>query len=289
MGSVRHLLCVDLESWVFSKKMNEKNLSVRELRALDGGYTLEALDYLLRTLRRYDQTLTFFVVTKLEELYPGMLQRILDAGHEVGWHTHSHEVVENAEVLRRQLEQSEKVFARYPIRGFQAPSVTFGREGYRVLKDYGFLYSSSVYGNTAMLYDFDGVYEIPVSTAKTNVRPKPDEMRFPSDMRIQTIRQFGIPYGSSFFWAIAGPRYYARKLREAERESRICNLFIHEWQLVTPQSAEYRKDISVMSGRLFSLFFLPYRVNMASMFEYLLAHYSFGRCIDYLNTKVNLR
>lgn len=45
---------------------------------------------LLDTLKEYGIVATFFVVGKNAELYPDIMQRIRDDGHEIGNHTYSH-------------------------------------------------------------------------------------------------------------------------------------------------------------------------------------------------------
>src|SRR3989344_1978091 len=177
----KHLLCIDFESWIFSERINKKRLNLKELRKLDNGYTLQVADYILKTLKKYKQKVTFFLVFKLEQLYPGLIDKILSHGHEIGWHGHSHAVIYNTKILKEELEASKKLLQKYSIKGFQAPTITFIREGYSLLKKYGFLYSSSIYGDSEKIYKLDGVYEIPVSVSNTFHSPSESEIDFPSN------------------------------------------------------------------------------------------------------------
>lgn len=268
---MKHILAIDFESWIFSKKINALNLSLDELKQLDNGYTKKTLEYLLGTLKKYNQKTTFFIVTKLEELYPGIIGAIKKEGHEIGWHTHTHREINSKEALLDELSLAEKIIKKYKIKGFQAPSIIFFRDGYRLLKQAGFVYSSSIYGNSQEKYDFDGVIEFPVSTSNENYKPAQNQIVFPANFQLSKIFQYGIPYGSSFFWGLLGKKYYSEKLSKAAREGRICNLFIHDWQLVRPTSKEYKKDTSFFWNPLF----LPYKINVAPLFEYLLANFKF--------------
>lgn len=275
----KHLLSINLESWVFSEKINAKNLSLEELRKLDDGYTLKALEHVLTLLKKYNQKITFFVVTKLEELYPGIIDRILREGHELAWHTHTHTLIKSADILIAELEAAKKIIDKYSIKGFQPPEIVFIKEGYKILKDYGFLYSSSIYGNTQAHYNYKGIFEIPVSVSNKKYLPSFEKIVFPNNMTLNNILKFGIPFGSGLFWGIFGKKYYLKKLNNAERENRTYNFFIHEWQLISPWSKEYKKDISFFINPLFLL----YRINVNYMFKLLLSKYKFGKFIDYYN------
>ncbi len=278
----KQLLCIDFESWVSSERLNKKKLSLNELRVLDNKFTEESLDYILKTLKKYNQKITFFLVFKLEEMYPGIIERILRDGHEIGWHGHTHAIIRNTKILRDELEKSKSLLKKYSIKGFQAPIVHFIKEGYPLLRDYGFTYSSSVYGNSNMLYKFNDVYEIPVSVSNRSYIPEKNKLIFPGDMKIKGFMTQGIPFGSSLFWGILGKNYYSKKLNEANSNGEICNLFIHNWQLLRPNSTEYKKDVNFWSNPSFFSLFTFYRKDVSDMFEYLLSRFEFGRYIDYI-------
>lgn len=273
----RLFLAIDFESWIFSDQINQKKLTNKQLLNLDRGYTPRALNYLLKITKKYNQKIIFFVVSKLEELYPGIHKEILRHGHEVGWHTYSHAVIKDKETLRRELESSKEIIRKYKVRGFQAPAITFVKEGYKILKDYGFTYSSSIYGNSDVIHNFGGISEIPVSASNTKHKPKKKEVKFPSNMNVSGLLRFGIPYGSGYFWGILGKNYYHKKLTASKKNRKIANLFIHEWQLIRPTSDEYKKDIKIFSRPLF----LPYRLNVSHIFEHLLANFRFQRFKDF--------
>lgn len=279
------LLTIDLESWIFSKRINDRKLNVSELRKLDNDYAIHTLEHVLNLLRKHNQKITFFVVAKLEELYPGLIEKILRAGHEVGWHGYSHATITNVKILQQELENSKEILRRYAIRGFQAPSIVFFREGYALLEEYGFLYSSSIYGNANIVYNFNGIYEIPVSVSNKNYKPRGEDIVFPSNLSLANLLKFGVPFGSSLFWGILGVEYYFKRLQRAKRSNATVNLFMHEWQLVTPDTNDYKKDIGIAANPFSNLLFLPYRINVMKMFEYLISKFSFQRCIDYLGEK----
>lgn len=274
----KHLLSVDFESWIFSERINQKGLSNKELIKLDNGYTYKALRYLLKSLREKKQKITFFVVTKLEELYPGLIDKILAEGHEVGWHSHTHQNTADIDILKKELLSAEKIIRKYKIKGYQAPRISFTKKGYSLLKDFGFEYSSSTYGNANIIHEYNGISEIPVSTHNEEYSPRKSEVIFPSTMGIRNIKRYGLPIGSSFFWSILGKYYYNRKLENAKQQEKVINMFIHEWQLLRPSSEAYKKDVSIFLHPQF----IPYRLNVDKMFLEMLDRHNFMRFIDYL-------
>jgi len=277
---------MDFESWIVSREMNKHSLSNSELRKLDNGYTLSTLHFVLNLLKKHNQKITFFVVFKLEELFPGLIKKILSEGHEVGWHGYSHSFLTNTEILEKELAASKKLLRKYDIKGFQAPNISFFRGGYKLLKKSGFVYSSSIYGNSSRVYNLDGIYEIPVSVASEWHDPEESEIYFPSNMSVSNIFRFGIPFGSSYFWSVLKGNYYHKKLHQFSKKKRVANLFIHNWQLMKPQSLSKKYNMnSTIGNMLEKIFFYPYRINVNQMFEYLLKNFSFQKTIDYIKTK----
>lgn len=267
----KHVLAVDLESWVFSRKIDSLALSIDKLRLLEDRYIYEVLDYILPLLKKHKQKITFFVVTKLEELYPGLFDRIKKDGHEIGWHTHTHARVDNVATLVKELEMAKDIITSYNMKGFQAPEIFFFKGGYKILKQYGFTYSSSLYGNSGYVYTFDGIAEWPVSVSNRAFAPKAREIVFPCNLSFLKLLSYHIPFGSGLFWGILGKNYYLKKIDEMTKRRESVNMFIHDWQLVRPKAKGYKKDVSFFWNPLFT----PYKIDVDDLFELLLTTYKF--------------
>ncbi|MDP1721676.1 MAG: polysaccharide deacetylase family protein [Candidatus Gottesmanbacteria bacterium] len=275
------LLCMDFETAISSRKIHQENFSINKLRDLDNGDTLKALETILNILKKYNQTITFFIVFKLEKIYPGIINKILSHGHEVGWHGYSHSFLNDKFILKKELDESYSLIKKYNIQGFQAPNITFFKAGYPLLKRYGLRYSSSIYGNSSALYNFDGILEIPVSVSNSSHDPDPKEISFPVNLSPVNLLKLGIPFGSSYFWSLLGHKYYSKKLDIAKKENRTVNLFIHNWQLYSSNRLnKIRTDERI--GLFANPLFYPYKINVMNMFENLLSKYKFTRCIDYI-------
>lgn len=279
---MKHLLCMDFESWILSRELLPAKLSDKELIRLDDGYTWRSLDFTLKLLKKYRTKITFFVVFKLEDLFPGIIDRILRDGHEVGWHSYSHALLVDDAVLKKELQKSRRLLKKYSIKGFQAPDLFFFKKGYRFLFDAGIRYSSSMYGNSNMVYTFSGIKEIPISTSRSTYAPTSSQVSFPANMSLRNLLTFGIPYGSSYFWSVLGFPYYAHKLEEANRKKKTVNLFIHNWQLMLPHSNSKRFIPNEQAPFFRNPLYTPYKINVVPCMESLLSQFKFQKCDDYV-------
>lgn len=94
---------------------------------------------------------TFFVPGWTAENHPGLLDSILDRGHEVGAHGYLHERLHEispereVEVLDRSLETLDRLAGIRP-QGYRSPSFQLNRGTPSLLKSRGFEYDSSLMG-----------------------------------------------------------------------------------------------------------------------------------------------
>jgi polysaccharide deacetylase family protein (PEP-CTERM system associated) len=156
---------------------------VRERTPLDGRYsesvrpnTRKYLDWLSQTNSRC----TFFIVGRVAEEFPDLIEEIIGRGHETACHSYDHTNLTHMseDEFKRDLEKNVNALRKSgatEIRGFRAPTfslVPSTRWTYRVLKEFGFQYSSSVLPAKNPLFgwsDFggeqliDGIYEIPMN------------------------------------------------------------------------------------------------------------------------------
>lgn len=107
-----------------------------------------AVPKLLEMLRHYDIRASFFVPGFTADLYPDMIRRIADEGHEVAHHGYLHEKTtaltdaEEAEMLDRGLESLDRIGIR-PT-GYRAPWWEYNYRTTDMLIERGFTYDSSL-------------------------------------------------------------------------------------------------------------------------------------------------
>jgi hypothetical protein len=270
-------MSIDLES--SAQDQDYLSLTSEQRKKRDNGETLRQAEFLLKELDRRRVRLTWFVVAEIAEWYPGLVPMIRSSGHEIGWHTWNHEMTLSPEALDRQLAGSKEFLTKWKPVSYQAPAITFFKEGYRALREHGFRYSLSTYGRTRRAFKMDGVVECPVSTYFLGAGEAP--VSYPANMGYAVSRG-GIPFGSSFCYAL-GYRFARWFIDRSLASGSFVNMFIHNWQLC-PASEEARRA----KWRFFrqNPAFLMYMPDVSRMFFRLMEEYRWGRADEVL---ANLR
>lgn len=133
-----------LSLWIVRKMTSPGPLSRGEF----GAY---AIPRILAALDQYGVTATFFIPGHTIETYPEECRRIRDAGHEIGVHGYAHELVsdlgdgEESRVTQKALDVIDKTLGVKPV-GMRTPSWDFTATTTDVLKEFDFLYDSSLMG-----------------------------------------------------------------------------------------------------------------------------------------------
>jgi peptidoglycan-N-acetylglucosamine deacetylase len=125
--------------------------------AARGEFTLPATDRILQLLDARGLPATFFVPGQTARAFPGLVNRIAEAGHEIGHHGYAHEdpttlsAGEEEAALDRGLEALRDVAGITPS-GYRAPCWTHTPRTTGLLRDRGFSYDSSLMGRDVELY-----------------------------------------------------------------------------------------------------------------------------------------
>src|SRR5262249_52423231 len=143
--AMRHAFTVDVEDWYQGIPIARDAWTTAE-RRLDHG-----LNVLLELLDACGARATFFVLGPVAEEHPELVRRIADAGHEVGCHGWSHDLLYRMTPERFRNETArataciEDVVGR-PIRAYRAAYFSITRASLwalDVLAGLGFRYDSS--------------------------------------------------------------------------------------------------------------------------------------------------
>lgn len=104
---------------------------------------------LLNLFKKHDLKSTFFITSYFAEKHPKQVNQILDQGHEVGSHGHSHYYRGNSRLdLRKDVELSKEIIEKITgekLKGFRAPQMQFSLGLVKILKELGFEYDSSIH------------------------------------------------------------------------------------------------------------------------------------------------
>ncbi|GAB4385099.1 MAG: DUF3473 domain-containing protein [Phycisphaerales bacterium] len=153
-ADMTHALSFDIEDWfhiVEVRAVENPNLwpELHARSSLVERYT----DLILEICARHQTRATFFILGWVAERHPGLVQRIAEAGHELGTHSFWHRKVYelSPDEFREDMRQSIDVIEQASgakVHGFRAPSfsITAGTEwAFDVIVELGLLYDASLF------------------------------------------------------------------------------------------------------------------------------------------------
>jgi len=183
---------------------------------------------LLKLLQKNNTKATYFLLGKVIEEHPKIIQEIIDEGHEIGCHTYQHKELYNLspesfkeEILSCQQLIRENYGIEY--KGFRAPYFSLDERSWwalDILKDTGFEYDSSIYpgdnkrtGIKGFRKDIhlleNGLPEVPLSNFK--------------------LLKFDVGLGGAYF-RILPFLYFKQKFMAASKKAPVI-FYIHPWEL----------------------------------------------------------
>jgi len=240
-------LSIDFESWTYPNLPNFRTLNSQQRKKLDNGYVKESVEKILRILKSHQVKITFFVVSQLYDWYPEEIEKIAHEGHEIAYHTHTHDILKTKEDLINTLKKSKKFLQRFKPLGFRAPTFLIREDYFPILRDYGFKYDSSVYDDYSLKKVIDGVVEIPVS------------------------KMLNLPIGSGYFAAVLGKKIKKFYQRINQQRKPVVS-FVHNWQIIKPKNASFPDWRFVLKHPLY----FPYTLSIYQNFNFLLENFSFA-------------
>lgn len=182
---------------------------------------------------RHGVRATFFIVGWTAERNPGLVRDIVDAGHEVGCHSHLHRAIWNLQRdefradLRQAIAAIENV-AGVKVQGFRAPTFSVVKRtlwALDILAEEGLRYDSSIF---PVRHDYYGMPDSPTSIFQWQL-PAGKLYEIP----MTTVKRLGrnLPAGGGGYLRLL-PFWYNRwALRSLERQGRPAVVYLHPWEL----------------------------------------------------------
>lgn len=222
MRKIRNVLSFDIESWTHRDKI----ANGKRRKAIDDGFIVRSSRKILDLLKKIDVKTTFFILGEIYEWYPELINEINRAGHEIAYHSHSHKLMFNKTILKKELDKSYPFIKRFNPIGFRAPEIYLRESCQETLAFNGFKYDSSTYGPFELCQRVKKILEIPVSTYKIRGNPI---LQFPRHLTVNLCTR-EIPFGSGYFIGLLGTKtsYFINQLN---KDHKPAVLFIHNWQL----------------------------------------------------------
>ncbi|MEZ6132854.1 MAG: DUF3473 domain-containing protein [Planctomycetaceae bacterium] len=175
---------------------------------------------------------TFFVLGWVAERYPQLVRDIQNAGHEIGCHSHWHQLVYELgpDRFRADLEQSQDCLQQItgqPVTAFRAPSFSITNKSLwalDILAETGFETDSSIY---PVRHDRYGIPNAPTAPHVITTTAGPIR-EFPG-----MVFQLGatrVPVGGGGYLRLLPWSATAPLLRGVRRQGRPLNVYIHPWE-----------------------------------------------------------
>jgi hypothetical protein len=142
-------LTVDVEEGFHGLWPSARRTMVRYKHELPEGTFIRPLRSILKLFEEEHVRSTFFVLGKIAEAFPEVVEEIHDLGHEVASHGYSHvdltkiSLTELEEMERKNYDRLTKITGEVP-RGFRAPFFGINPSIISLLSKIGYVYDSSV-------------------------------------------------------------------------------------------------------------------------------------------------
>ena len=277
----RVLLSIDYEPWYALVRRFDGLSGTNERRELDGGFTRLAIDPILEMLG--DAQASFYLVGEIADWYPDVPQKIVSAGHELGFHCQIHRPLVTVDDVARDLQSSSAWRKQYGVRGYRAPMVRTIEGVYSTLERADFTYSSSIYGQAGYILQKGNIWEIPVSTYRIFGRAD-STLQAPRHLAMKLLLGGELPYGSSFTIGL----FSNFVLRILEKELSLGHspvIILHPYEIVRPENWPRRLGWDLVTHPQL----LPFIVNKSGFLNEVLRSFPVSSLACYLGEALALR
>lgn len=230
-----NLLGIDFEEW-FHPELIQKYITKKdnELSVING------IDKILELLRTHDTYATFFMVGELLEAKPEMMDKILDGGHEIAFHTMYHNRLDSMKNKQEFVDELEKFadLTSKKSKGFRAPSLSLNYSSawaIDALVENGYKYDSSIMPAKTKLYGMPNAELKPYKiTSKDLEKNNHDGKLIEFPLLTRKFFNFSIPVAGGFFIRLLPLRWIETAIKNNEKKNIPSTFYIHSWEL-TPE------------------------------------------------------
>ena len=274
----KNLLGIDFEDWYHPQLIQKYNTKKnREPKIING------IDKIIDLLRINETSATFFMVGELLEIEPTLLDKILENGHEIAFHTMHHTKIDNEnfqENFSKELQHFSKL-TNHKSKGFRAPTFSLNKNSSWIidfLAENNYQYDSSVVPAKSHLYGLPNAEIKPYRTSTSCFEknsPNGKLIEFP--LLVTKFLGKTIPAAGGFYLRSLPLGVIKNAIKSYEKENRISTFYIHSWEL-TP---EYIPKIKLPIKNNFITF---YKIRKTfSKMESLFNEFEFTSFNSYLN------
>ena len=230
-----NFLGIDFEDW-YHPQLIQKNLknNNHEPRMFRG------IEKILEMLRKTNTFATFFVVGEILESNPEIFDKIIENGHEIGFHTMYHDRIDGdnfKDNFENEIRKFE-ILTKKKSRGFRAPTFSLNQKSSWIIDSLvhaNYLYDSSIVPAKTELYGNPNAeikpYRISSSSLEKN-DPNGKLIEFP--ISVTNFLGKKIPAGGGFYLRFLPTKIIHNAIKQYEKQEIPATFYIHSWEL-TPE------------------------------------------------------
>ena len=230
-----NLLGIDFEDW-YHPELIQRHITEKNNKPT----VVQGIDKILEWLRKNDTFATFFMVGELLESKPELLDKILDNGHEIAFHTMYHTRLDTPNFKERFAEEIKKFaeLTKGKSRGFRAPTFSLNKSSawlIDVLTDNNYIYDSSVVPVKTNMYGIPNAETKPYKiTSKSLEKNDPNGKILEFPLLVTKFLGKKIPAAGGFYLRTLPMRVIKNAIQNYEKNDIPACFYVHSWEL-TPE------------------------------------------------------
>ena len=230
-----NILGIDFEDWYHPEliKQNIKNEK-------HNPSVINGIDKILDLLRKQETLATFFIVGELLEIQPEIFDKIIENGHEIGFHTMYHDRLDSPGYKEKFSNEIEKFaeLTNHKSRGFRAPTFSLNNASswaIDILAKNDYVYDSSIVPAKTSMYGSPNAEHKPYRITSKSIEKNNSSgklIEFP--LMTTTFLGKKIPAAGGFYLRTLPMKVTKNAIKNCEKQGIPANFYIHSWEL-TPE------------------------------------------------------
>ena len=230
-----NILGIDFEDWYHPEliKQNIKNEK-------HNPSVINGIDKILDLLRKHETLATFFIVGELLEIQPEIFDKIIENGHEIGFHTMYHDRLDSPGYKEKFSNEIEKFaeLTNHKSRGFRAPTFSLNNASswaIDILAENDYVYDSSIVPAKTSMYGSPNAEHKPYRITSKSIEKNNSSgklIEFP--LMTTTFLGKKIPAAGGFYLRTLPMKVTKNAIKNYEKQGIPANFYIHSWEL-TPE------------------------------------------------------
>ncbi len=229
-----NLLGIDFEDW-YHPELIQKALTTEKKEPK----IFKGIDKILDLLRKTDTDATFFVVGELLEHNPELMDKILENGHEIGFHTMHHKKLDLMTPSEFLVEvDSFAKITNNKSKGFRAPTFSLNYSSnwaIDILEKNGYQYDSSIVPAKTSMYGFSNAEIKPYKISSNSLEHNdPDGKLLEFPLLVTNFFGKKIPAGGGFYLRTLPMMMIKKAIQNYESNQIPATFYVHSWE-ITPE------------------------------------------------------